>query len=153
MNHQPAILLFAANLSKPRPSHFMSVPIYLDDFLWGVNHLKDKNIPSSPMYQRRKICSTVPTPRIVLDAKRGDIGSTSEAYATSAFSTLACDSITASPYLGLFGGLGGLVGDRKERGHEGFWGMRCFRRYFQTRKLRVSSFWPMRHAFLFLVVN
>eukprot|EP00438_Fugacium_kawagutii_P035126 Skav218766 [mRNA] locus=scaffold1372:238187:253819:- [translate_table: standard] len=37
---------------------------------------------------------------IVLDAKRGDIGSTSEAYATSAFETLRCDSITASPYLG-----------------------------------------------------
>eukprot|EP00913_Durusdinium_trenchii_P011072 g10394.t1 len=38
--------------------------------------------------------------RIVLDAKRGDIGSTSEAYASSAFQTLRCDSVTASPYLG-----------------------------------------------------
>ena len=94
------------------------------------------------------MCSTVPTLRIVLDAKRGDIGSTSEAYATSAFSTLACDSITASPYLGLFGGLGGLVGDRKERGHAVFWGMRCFRRYFQTRKLQVSSFWQMGRVLL-----
>ncbi|CAK9033145.1 Orotidine 5'-phosphate decarboxylase (OMP decarboxylase) (OMPDCase) (OMPdecase) [Durusdinium trenchii] len=37
---------------------------------------------------------------IVLDAKRGDIGSTSEAYASSAFQTLRCDSVTASPYLG-----------------------------------------------------
>ncbi|CAJ1359122.1 unnamed protein product [Effrenium voratum] len=37
---------------------------------------------------------------IVLDAKRGDIGSTSEAYAQSAFHTLRCDSVTASPYLG-----------------------------------------------------
>eukprot|EP00444_Apocalathium_aciculiferum_P004481 CAMPEP_0183400362 /NCGR_PEP_ID=MMETSP0370-20130417/12541_1 /TAXON_ID=268820 /ORGANISM="Peridinium aciculiferum, Strain PAER-2" /LENGTH=270 /DNA_ID=CAMNT_0025581649 /DNA_START=82 /DNA_END=894 /DNA_ORIENTATION=- len=37
---------------------------------------------------------------IVLDAKRGDIGSTSEAYARAAFETLACDSVTVSPYLG-----------------------------------------------------
>ncbi|CAE7337531.1 pyrF [Symbiodinium natans] len=37
---------------------------------------------------------------IVLDAKRGDIGSTSEAYASSAFQTLKCDSVTVSPYLG-----------------------------------------------------
>jgi orotidine-5'-phosphate decarboxylase len=39
--------------------------------------------------------------RIVFDAKRGDIGSTSEAYASSAFEQLRCDSITASPYLGI----------------------------------------------------
>lgn len=37
---------------------------------------------------------------IVLDAKRGDIGSTSEAYARGAFEALACDSVTVSPYLG-----------------------------------------------------
>jgi orotidine 5'-phosphate decarboxylase subfamily 2 len=37
---------------------------------------------------------------IVLDAKRGDIGTTSEAYARSAFETLGCDSVTVSPYLG-----------------------------------------------------
>lgn len=37
---------------------------------------------------------------IVFDAKRGDIGSTSAAYATSAFQSLGCDSVTVSPYLG-----------------------------------------------------
>eukprot|EP00933_Yihiella_yeosuensis_P030410 TRINITY_DN24054_c0_g3_i1.p1 TRINITY_DN24054_c0_g3~~TRINITY_DN24054_c0_g3_i1.p1 ORF type:complete len:290 (+),score=78.83 TRINITY_DN24054_c0_g3_i1:52-870(+) len=37
---------------------------------------------------------------IVLDAKRGDIGSTSEAYARAAFEQLKCDSVTVSPYLG-----------------------------------------------------
>lgn len=37
---------------------------------------------------------------IVFDAKRGDIGSTSEAYACSAYQTLNCDSVTVSPYLG-----------------------------------------------------
>lgn len=37
---------------------------------------------------------------IVLDAKRGDIGSTSAAYAKSAYEALQCDSVTVSPYLG-----------------------------------------------------
>jgi uridine monophosphate synthetase len=37
---------------------------------------------------------------IVLDAKRGDIASTAEAYAESAFERLGVDCITLSPYLG-----------------------------------------------------
>jgi uridine monophosphate synthetase len=37
---------------------------------------------------------------IVLDAKRGDIASTAEAYAKSAFENLGVDCITLSPYLG-----------------------------------------------------
>jgi uridine monophosphate synthetase len=37
---------------------------------------------------------------IILDAKRGDIVSTAEAYAKSAFETLGVDCITLSPYLG-----------------------------------------------------
>jgi uridine monophosphate synthetase len=37
---------------------------------------------------------------IVLDAKRGDIASTAEAYAQAAFETLGVDCITLSPYLG-----------------------------------------------------
>ncbi len=37
---------------------------------------------------------------IVLDAKRGDIGSTAEAYATAAFDRLGADAVTLSPYLG-----------------------------------------------------
>jgi len=35
-----------------------------------------------------------------LDAKRGDIASTAEAYAKSAFENLGVDCITLSPYLG-----------------------------------------------------
>lgn len=38
---------------------------------------------------------------IVLDAKRGDIGSTSAAYASAAYDHLNCGSMTVSPYLGL----------------------------------------------------
>lgn len=37
---------------------------------------------------------------VILDAKRGDIPSTSRAYAAAAFDVLGVDAITASPYLG-----------------------------------------------------
>ena len=48
---------------------------------------------------------------VLLDVKRGDIGSTTQAYADAYLdpsSTLAVDAITASPYLG-FGSLGPMV--------------------------------------------
>jgi uridine monophosphate synthetase len=37
---------------------------------------------------------------VILDAKRGDIASTAEAYAQSAFETLGADCVTLNPYLG-----------------------------------------------------
>lgn len=37
---------------------------------------------------------------VLLDAKRGDIGTTSDAYATAAFDELGADAITLSPYMG-----------------------------------------------------
>eukprot|EP00929_Paragymnodinium_shiwhaense_P013307 TRINITY_DN121177_c0_g1_i1.p1 TRINITY_DN121177_c0_g1~~TRINITY_DN121177_c0_g1_i1.p1 ORF type:complete len:537 (-),score=148.16 TRINITY_DN121177_c0_g1_i1:101-1651(-) len=37
---------------------------------------------------------------VLLDAKRGDIGTTSDAYALSAFDELGADAITLSPYMG-----------------------------------------------------
>ncbi|GAP16801.1 orotidine-5'-phosphate decarboxylase [Levilinea saccharolytica] len=37
---------------------------------------------------------------VILDAKRGDISSTAEAYARAAFEALGADAITLSPYLG-----------------------------------------------------
>lgn len=37
---------------------------------------------------------------VVLDAKRGDIGTTAQAYAQAAFQTLGAHAITANPYLG-----------------------------------------------------
>ena len=37
---------------------------------------------------------------VLIDAKRGDIGSTAEAYARSLFDVLNADAITVSPYLG-----------------------------------------------------
>jgi uridine monophosphate synthetase len=37
---------------------------------------------------------------VILDAKRGDIGSTAEAYAHAAFEVWGADAVTVSPYLG-----------------------------------------------------
>lgn len=37
---------------------------------------------------------------VILDAKRGDIASTAQAYAQAAFQTLSANAITLSPYLG-----------------------------------------------------
>ncbi len=37
---------------------------------------------------------------VILDAKRGDIGSTAQHYATEAFDRFAADAVTANPYLG-----------------------------------------------------
>ena len=37
---------------------------------------------------------------VILDAKRGDIASTAEAYARSAFEVLGADGVTLNPYLG-----------------------------------------------------
>ena len=48
---------------------------------------------------------------VLLDVKRGDIGSTSQAYADAYLdptSPLACDAITASPYLG-FGSISPMI--------------------------------------------
>lgn len=37
---------------------------------------------------------------VILDAKRGDIGSTAQRYAVEAFDRFAADAVTANPYLG-----------------------------------------------------
>ena len=37
---------------------------------------------------------------VILDAKRGDIGSTAEAYAKAAFEAWGADAVTVSPYMG-----------------------------------------------------
>jgi orotidine-5'-phosphate decarboxylase len=44
--------------------------------------------------------STAPHVPIILDAKRGDIGSTAEQYAKEAFERYGADAVTLSPYMG-----------------------------------------------------
>ena len=45
----------------------------------------------------RKVAPNVP---VILDAKRGDIGSTAEQYAIEAFERYRADAVTVNPYLG-----------------------------------------------------
>lgn len=51
---------------------------------------------------------------VILDAKRGDIGETSEAYAKAAFEILGAHALTVNPYLG--GESLGAFMDRSDRG-------------------------------------
>jgi uridine monophosphate synthetase len=61
----------------------------------GWNALKE--VIEAINAESHRLGSRIP---IILDAKRGDIASTAEAYARSAFETLGVDCITLSPYLG-----------------------------------------------------
>jgi orotidine-5'-phosphate decarboxylase len=47
---------------------------------------------------RQSIPADIP---VIIDAKRGDIGNTAQAYAKSLFDGFGFDAVTASPYLGL----------------------------------------------------
>lgn len=54
--------------------------------------------------QLERLCehirTTAPDVVLVLDAKRGDIGSTAEQYAAEAFDRYGADAVTVNPYLG-----------------------------------------------------
>jgi uridine monophosphate synthetase len=56
-----------------------------------------KDVIEAIKEESRRHGSLIP---IILDAKRGDIASTAEAYAKSAFDNLGVDCITLNPYLG-----------------------------------------------------
>ena len=61
----------------------------------GWNALKE--VVSAIQEESNRLGSLIP---VILDAKRGDIASTAEAYAESAFEKLGVHCITLSPYLG-----------------------------------------------------
>jgi len=56
-----------------------------------------KEVIAAVQAESDRLGSMIP---VILDAKRGDIASTAEAYARSAFETLGAHAITLSPYLG-----------------------------------------------------
>lgn len=56
-----------------------------------------KQVIDAIQEESNRLGSMIP---VILDAKRGDIASTAEAYAKSAFETLGAHCITLSPYLG-----------------------------------------------------
>jgi len=49
---------------------------------------------------RETLAAVPPDLPVILDAKRGDIGSTAEAYAAALFDDLGADAATVNPYLG-----------------------------------------------------
>src|SRR5512139_3205559 len=56
-----------------------------------------KQVIEAVQEQSNRLGSMIP---VILDAKRGDIASTAEAYAQSAFEKLGAHGITLNPYLG-----------------------------------------------------
>jgi uridine monophosphate synthetase len=56
-----------------------------------------KDVISAIRDESNRLGSHIP---VILDAKRGDIASTADAYARSAFENLGADGITLNPYLG-----------------------------------------------------
>ncbi len=53
---------------------------------WDILHQTIQHIPKN-----------IP---VIVDAKRGDIGNTADAYAMALFEKLGCDAVTVNPYLG-----------------------------------------------------
>lgn len=68
---------------KPQIAHFSAIGA--EDVLQDICHYIRDQHPSLPL---------------VLDAKRGDIGSTAERYAIEAFDRYQADAVTINPYMG-----------------------------------------------------
>ena len=56
----------------------------------------EEQLSSSIRYIRER----APAALVILDAKRGDIGNTAEAYAREAFDRYGADAVTVNPYMG-----------------------------------------------------
>ena len=94
------------------------------------------------------IKSTCPDAVVILDSKRGDIGSTAEQYALEAFERYDADAVTVNPYLGRgsvepFLKLADKGVDHSvsyvESGREGFSGSRCGRQEAVPARRRAGS--------------
>src|SRR6202789_712028 len=57
---------------------------------------KERELEATIRYIRER----APAALIILDAKRGDIGNTAEAYAREAFDRYGADAVTVNPYMG-----------------------------------------------------
>ena len=69
-----------------------NLAFYEESFAYGLMSLK-KTVD----YIHQKY----PEILVIADAKRGDIGNTSERYAKAMFTTLKADAVTVSPYMGM----------------------------------------------------
>ena len=94
-----AALAFCLNLVKqtaPYAAAFKPNAAFFEQFgTPGWTALKQ--VIDAVQAESQRLGSLIP---VILDAKRGDIASTAEAYAKSAFMTLGAHAITLSPYLG-----------------------------------------------------
>ena len=90
---------FSLNLVKqtaPYAAAFKPNAAFFEQF--GANGWTAlKQVIEAIQEQSDRLGSMIP---VILDAKRGDISSTAEAYAKAAFETLGAHCITLSPYLG-----------------------------------------------------
>ncbi len=68
---------------KPQIAHFAAISA--ENYLQEIIEYIHDNYPNTP---------------VILDAKRGDIGSTAEKYAAEAFVRYQADAVTVNPYLG-----------------------------------------------------
>ena len=92
------------------PSHFSSID-YLRGIIDSTNDLVCAYKPNIAFFEKhgpegitllKNIIDYIPSDiPIILDAKRGDIGSTAEAYADAAFNFFNADAITLNPYFGI----------------------------------------------------
>jgi orotidine-5'-phosphate decarboxylase len=57
---------------------------------------REEELAASILYIRER----APAALVILDAKRGDIGNTAEAYAREAFERYGADAVTVNPYMG-----------------------------------------------------
>ena len=69
---------------KPQIAHYSAAGIE-DDLLSTIDFLRSQNLP------------------VILDAKRNDIGSTADRYASEVFERYGADATTVNPYLGYDG--------------------------------------------------
>ena len=94
-----AALAFCLNLVKqtaPYAAAFKPNAAFFEQF-GAPGWTALKQVVDAVQDQSHRLGSLIP---VILDAKRGDIASTAEAYAKSAFATLGVHAITLSPYLG-----------------------------------------------------
>jgi uridine monophosphate synthetase len=94
-----AALAFCLNLVKqtaPYAAAFKPNAAFFEQF-GAPGWTALKQVVEAVQEESQRLGSLIP---VILDAKRGDIASTAEAYAKSAFVTLGAHAITLSPYLG-----------------------------------------------------
>jgi uridine monophosphate synthetase len=94
-----AALAFCLNLVKqtaPYAAAFKPNAAFFEQF-GAAGWAALKQVVDAVQDESYRLGSLIP---VILDAKRGDIASTAEAYAKSAFETLGVHAITLSPYLG-----------------------------------------------------